>query len=218
MSHIHNLSTQVSLMTEWINELRNVECQNKRLVFRRNLERIGEIAAYEISKTLDYKTVNIQTPLAQKESKQLIQQPVIITILRAGIPLFNGVLNYFDKADAGFVGAYRKEGGSEVAIRQEYVTCPDIAQRPLIISDPMLATGSSLKEALVEILKIGEPSSLHIVCAIAAQEGVDYIHKQFPQAQIWCGTIDPTLNDKKYIVPGLGDAGDLSFGSKLQNL
>ncbi|MGI9526138.1 MAG: uracil phosphoribosyltransferase [Weeksellaceae bacterium] len=217
MNRIHNLSTNVSLITEWINELRNVECQNQRMVFRRNLERIGEIAAYEISKTLDYKEVNVQTPLANKASKTLESQPVVMTILRAGVPLFNGVMNYFDKADAGFVAAYRKENGSEISVRQEYVTCPNIAGRPLIVTDPMLATGSSLKEALNEILEIGEPSSLHFICAIAAQEGVDFIKNEFPQMEIWCGTIDPSLDDKKYIVPGLGDAGDLSFGNKLQN-
>ncbi|MXV38211.1 uracil phosphoribosyltransferase [Flavobacteriaceae bacterium Ap0902] len=217
MGRIHNLSEDVSLITEWINELRNVECQNQRMVFRRNLERIGEIAAYEISKTLDYKGINIKTPLATKESKTLNVQPVIMTILRAGVPLFNGVMNYFDKADAGFVAGYRKESGHGISVRQDYVTCPQISDRPLILTDPMLATGSSLKEALDEILEIGKPSSLHFICAIAAQEGVDFIQKHFPQAHIWCGTIDPSLNEKKYIVPGLGDAGDLSFGSKLQN-
>lgn len=217
MKRVHNLSEKSSLITEWVNEIRNVNTQGNRMVFRRNLERIGEITAYEISKSLDYKKVNIQTPLAVKESNQLVTQPIVMTILRAGLPLFNGVMNYFDKADAGFVAAYRKENGADIAIRQDYVTCPDISNRPLIVTDPMLATGSSLKEALDEILKLGQPSCLHFVCAIASQEGVDFISKHFPNIVIWCATIDPELNEKKYIVPGLGDAGDLSFGNKLQN-
>lgn len=217
MSKVHNLSERSSLITSWVNEIRDVNRQGQRMVFRRNLERIGEIAAYEISKILEYREVEIQTPLAVKGSSELTIQPIVMTILRAGLPLFDGVMNYFDKADAGFVAAYRKEEGANISVRQDYVTCPDVSNRPLILTDPMLATGSSLKEALDEILKIGKPSSLHIVCAIAAQGGVDFVAKNFPQANIWCGAIDPELNDKKYIVPGLGDAGDLSFGCKLQN-
>ncbi|CAI9429982.1 uracil phosphoribosyltransferase [Candidatus Ornithobacterium hominis] len=217
MSNIHLISEQNSLVTEWMNEISNVHSQNHRMTFRRNLERIGEIAAYEISKKLEYKTIQIQTPLAQKDSYALETQPIVMTILRAGVPLFNGVMNYFDKADAGFIAAYRKENGEDISVQQDYVTCPDINGRPLILADPMLATSSSLVKALEEILAYGQPSVLHVVCAIASEQGVAKFSKHFPNAHLWCGSIDPRLNDRNYIVPGLGDAGDLSYGSKLQN-
>ena len=218
MKNYINLSENNSLLTHWVNELRDKEIQSNRLRFRRNLERIGEIGALEISKTLAYKPIQIQTPLGTKKSFELETQPVVITILRAGIPLFNGVMNYFDQADSGFVGAYRKHDENQnFTIRQEYVTCPKIANRPVIIADPMLATGASLVEAIKEILKIGEPSSLHILCAISALQGIEKVNQAFQQAKIWSATIDEKLNENGYIVPGLGDAGDLSFGSKLQD-
>lgn len=217
MGNIHLISEQNSLVTEWMNEISNIHSQNHRMTFRRNLERIGEIAAYEISKNLAYEAIHIQTPLAQKNSYALSKQPIVMTILRAGLPLFNGVMNYFDKADAGFIAAYRKEKGTELSIQQDYITCPNINHRPLILTDPMLATGSSLIKALEEILTHGTPSSLHIVCAIASEQGIEKLCKNFPQVHLWCGGIDPQLNGKNYIVPGLGDAGDLSYGSKLQH-
>lgn len=217
MKNVTNLSQHNSLLTEWINQLRSTKIQSDRMRFRRNLERIGEIGAYEISKTLDFQEETIQTPLALKNSFALYKQPVILTILRAGVPLFQGAMNYFDGADSGFVGAYRKHNNAhDFTIQQDYVTCPSIQNRPLIITDPMVATGSSLIEALNEILKIGKPTSIHILCAIAAKEGLEKVATAFPEAKIWCGTIDEKLNDKGYIVPGLGDAGDLSFGTKLQ--
>lgn len=211
------LSDNFSLVNIWINELRNVNIQKDRMRFRRNMERIGEIAAFEISKNLDYKEVEISTPLDQIKVKELSVQPVITTILRAGVPLFQGILNYFDGADCGFVAAYRKHDANDYfSIQQDYLTCPNVDGRPLIVADPMLATGASLIEALKDLLNHGKPSQLHIVAAIASQQGVETITKAFPEAHIWIGAVDPSLTSKGYISPGLGDAGDLSYGEKLQ--
>ena len=215
---IHILSNEVSLVNSWINELRNVEVQTDRMKFRRNMERIGEIAAFEISKKLDYKEVEITTPLDKIKVKEIAVQPVITTILRAGVPLFQGVLNYFDKADCGFVAAYRKHDMNDyLSIKQDYLTCPNIEGRPLIVADPMLATGASLIEALKDLLTHGKPSQIHIVAAIASRQGAEAIRTAYPEAHIWIGAIDEELTSKGYITPGLGDAGDLSFGEKLQN-
>lgn len=215
---IHILSNEVSLVNSWINELRNVEVQTDRMKFRRNMERIGEIAAFEISKKLDYKEMEITTPLDKIKVKEIAVQPVITTILRAGVPLFQGVLNYFDKADCGFVAAYRKHDMNDYfSIKQDYLTCPNIEGRPLIVADPMLATGASLIEALKDLLTHGKPSQIHIVVAIASRQGADAIRTAYPEAHIWIGAIDDELTSKGYITPGLGDAGDLSFGEKLQN-
>ncbi len=211
------LSATSSLVNTWINELRNVEIQQDRLRFRRNMERIGEIAAFEISKKLEYKTVAIQTPLASVEAQEISVQPVITTILRAGVPLFQGVLNYFDGADCGFVAAYRKHDANDYfSIKQDYLTCPNIEGRPLIVADPMLATGASLIEAIKDLLNHGTPSQLHIVVAIASELGVKTIEEAYPEAHLWVGVVDPELTEKGYISPGLGDAGDLSYGEKLQ--
>ena len=215
---MHILSNEVSLVNSWINELRNVEVQTDRMKFRRNMERIGEIAAFEISKKLDYKEMEITTPFDKIKVKEIAVQPVITTILRAGVPLFQGVLNYFDKADCGFVAAYRKHDMNDYfSIKQDYLTCPNIEGRPLIVADPMLATGASLIEALKDLLTHGKPSQIHIVAAIASRQGAEAIRTAYPEAQIWIGAIDEELTSKGYITPGLGDAGDLSFGEKLQN-
>ena len=215
---MHILSNEVSLVNSWINELRNVEVQTDRMKFRRNMERIGEIAAFEISKKLGYKEMEITTPLDKIKVREIAVQPVITTILRAGVPLFQGVLNYFDKADCGFVAAYRKHDMNDYfSIKQDYLTCPNIEGRPLIVADPMLATGASLIEALKDLLTHGKPSQIHIVAAIASRQGAEAIRTAYPEAQIWIGTIDEELTSKGYITPGLGDAGDLSFGEKLQN-
>jgi len=215
---MHILSNEVSLVNSWINELRNVEVQTDRMKFRRNMERIGEIAAFEISKKLDYKEMEITTPLDKIKVKEIAIQPVITTILRAGVPLFQGVLNYFDKADCGFVAAYRKHDMNDYfSIKQDYLTCPNIEGRPLIVADPMLATGASLIEALKDLLTHGKPSQIHIVAAIASRQGAEAIRTAYPEAHIWIGAIDEELTSKGYITPGLGDAGDLSFGEKLQN-
>lgn len=213
----HILSEEFSLVNTWINELRNVEIQNDRMKFRRNMERVGEISAYYISKMLPYKEIEITTPLDTIKSKELAIQPVITTILRAGVPLFQGVLNYFDKADCGFVAAYRKHDANDYfSIKQDYLTCPSLEGRPLIVADPMLATGASLIEAIKDLLTNGKPIQMHIVVAIASKQGVEAVRNAFPDAEIWIGALDENLTEKGYITPGLGDAGDLSFGEKLQ--
>lgn len=199
-------------------ELRDAAMQTDRMRFRRNLERIGEVAAYEISKTLTFRKVQIQTPMGQCECHELVQQPVIATILRAGMPLQQGLLNYFDGADCAFVASYRKHkrDGSFV-IQQSYMTAPETKGRPLIIADPMLATGSSLLLAIDDLLNNGLPGALHIVTAIACTQGIEAISRRYPLAHIWTGAVDEELTAKGYIVPGLGDAGDLSFGNKRQS-
>jgi uracil phosphoribosyltransferase len=215
---IINLSKDHSLISNWIAELRDMEQQNDRMRFRRNLERIGEIAAYEISKLLPSVETEIQTPLGIATCKTLAQQPVLATILRAGLPLHNGMLNYFDKADNAFVSAYRKhdnEGTFEICL--EYISTPDLEDRILVVSDPMLATGASLVKAVQYLREEGEPSSIHIVVAIACTVGLEYVRREIPKATIWCGDIDDELTAKGYIVPGLGDAGDLSYGFKIQS-
>ncbi len=211
------LSHQFSLVSSWINDLRNIEVQQDRLKFRRNMERIGEIAAFEISKGLEQKELEITTPLDKIKVKEIAVQPVITTILRAGVPLFQGILNYFDKADCGFVAAYRKHDANDYfSIKQDYLTCPNIDGRPLIVADPMLATGASLIEALKDLLNHGKPTQLHIVAAIASKQGVETLQNAYPEAHIWIGAVDENLTSKGYITPGLGDAGDLSYGEKLQ--
>lgn len=215
---ITNLSEQNSIFSNWINEIRDVEVQGDRLRFRKNMERIGEVAAYEISKTLDYRPTTIQTPLGEVSSNELSEQPILATILRAGLPLHQGILNYFDKADCAFIAAYRKhhrDGSFE--IEQQYITCPDISNRILIIADPMLATGASLSIALQALMEENKPKTIHIVCAISSTEGIEFIKRKHPEANIWTGAIDDELTAKGYIVPGLGDAGDLSFGLKQQS-
>lgn len=214
---IRNLGLQHSLLTNWLSEMRNVEIQNDRMRFRRNLERIGEIIAYEISKELPFAVVETQTPLGISESKVLSEQPVLATILRAGLALHQGLLSYFDKAENAFVSAYRKhhkDGTFDINV--EYISCPGIENRILIVSDPMLATGASLVKAIQYLKEIGEPKAIHIVAAIASVEGVEYVTREVPEATIWCGDVDEELTAKGYIVPGLGDAGDLAYGSKTQ--
>ena len=213
-----NLSEQHSLISNWVSELRDVNIQKDRLRFRKNLERIAEAAAYEISKVLPFKEVDTETPLGIAKSKVLKDQPVITTILRAGLPMHNGLLNYFDRADNGFIAAYRKhhkDGSFEINL--EYMSCPDINNRVLIISDPMLATGASLVKTIHFLKGEGIPKEIHIVTAIACTIGIEYVKREDPSVTIWCGDIDDELTAKSYIVPGLGDAGDLAFGTKNQS-
>jgi uracil phosphoribosyltransferase len=213
-----NLSKEHSLVNTWIAEIRDTEIQCDRMRFRRNLERIGEIAAYEISKTLSFKEVEIQTPLGIALSRVLEEQPVLTTILRAGLPLHQGLLNYFDKADNAFVSAYRKhdkDGSFEISL--EYLSSPEIDNRIVIISDPMLATGASLVKTVQYLREEGEPKHIHIVTALACTIGIEHVRRNIPKAIIWCGDIDDELTAKGYIVPGLGDAGDLAFGAKVQS-
>ncbi len=212
-----NLSARYSLLSDWISELRDEAIQKDRMRFRRNLERIGEVAALEISKELASKEIEVQTPLGIANSKVLKDQPVLGTILRAGIPLHQGLLNYFDKADNAFISAYRKhqrDGSFEISL--EYISCPDLENRVLILSDPMLATGSSLVKTVQFLKEEGPPSEIHIVTAIACTVGIEYLRREEPSIKIWCGDIDDELTAKGYIVPGLGDAGDLAFGNKVQ--
>ncbi len=213
-----NLSSQHSLVSNWVSELRDVTIQQDRMRFRKNLERIGEIAAYEISKVLPFDIKKTKTPLGYAKSKVLKEQPVLTTILRAGFPMHQGLLNYFDKADCAFVAAYRKhekDGSFEISLK--YITCPDLENRIVIISDPMLATGSSLVKTIQFLKEEGIPKEIHIVAAIACSVGIEYVKREVPSASIWCGDIDEELTAKSYIVPGLGDAGDLAYGSKRQN-
>lgn len=215
---IINLSREHSLVSNWVAELRDVTVQGDRMRFRRNLERIGEIAAYEISKRLPSEEREIQTPMGTATCTMLSEQPVLATILRAGLPLHQGLLNYFDKADCSFISAYRKHdanGDFEIAI--EYLSSPEIENRVLIVSDPMLATGASLAKSVKYLQEEGDPKSIHIVCAIACSVGIEYVRREVPLATIWCGAIDDELTAKGYIVPGLGDAGDLAFGAKMQS-
>jgi uracil phosphoribosyltransferase len=212
-----NLSEQHSLVSNWVGELRNVDVQQDRMRFRRNLERIAEVIGYELSKTLAWEEKEITTPLGTSVCKVMKEQPVLATILRAGLPMHNGLLNYFDKADNAFISAYRKhntDGSFEIAL--EYMASPEIENRVLIISDPMLATGSSLVKTIQFLREEGEFKELHIACAIACTVGIEYVKRAEPNATIWCGGIDDELTAKGYIVPGLGDAGDLAYGVKLQ--
>lgn len=215
---IINLSKEHSLVSNYIAELRDVAIQTDRMRFRRNLERIGSIAAYEISKLLPYAPAEIQTPLGVANCNLLTEQPVLATILRAGLALHEGLLNFFDKADNAFVSAYRKhnsEGSFEISL--EYISSPELDDRILIVSDPMLATGASLVKTIQLLREEGEPSGIHIVTAIACTVGLEYVRRELPKATIWCGDIDDELTAKGYIVPGLGDAGDLAYGNKVQS-
>lgn len=211
-----NLSKQHSLISNWIGELRSVEIQADRMRFRRNLERIAEVSAYEISQELEWEEVEIQTPLGIAKSKKLKEQPVLATILRAGLPMHYGMLNYFDKADNAFISAYRKhkhDGTFEISL--EYMSCPTLEGKTIIISDPMLATGASLVKSIHFMKNDGLPAMIHVVAAIACTSGIEYLKLEHPEVKVWCGEIDDELTAKGYIVPGLGDAGDLAFGCKI---
>ena len=212
-----NFSNTNTIVSEWMREIRDVNMQTDRMRFRRNLERIGEVAAYEISKSVPYINIEVQTPLAPAHCTVMAQPPVIATILRAGMPLYQGLLNFFDHADSCFIGSYRKHnagGGFEIA--QQYLAGPALSGRTLIVADPMLATGASMILAIESLLDNASPAQLHIVSVIASAEGVDLVQRRFPDAHIWVGAIDAGLTDSKYILPGLGDAGDLAFGQKSQ--
>lgn len=212
-----NLSSQHSLVSNWVSELRNVTVQHDRMRFRRNLERIAEVAAYEISKQLPFIEVEIDTPLGMHTSKVLKSQPVLATILRAGLPMHNGLLNYFDFADNAFASAYRKHTRDDsFEISLEYLSTPELDGRILIVCDPMLASGASLVKTISHLKAEGTPSQIHVVCAIASAVGIELLNREHAGITIWCGDIDEELTAKGYIVPGLGDAGDLAFGSKMQ--
>lgn len=211
------LSDHPSIGNKFVAQLRDSTIQKDSLRFRRNLERIGEILAYEISKTLTYNTVEVETPLGIAEAQVPAQRIVLGTILRAGLPLHQGLLNYFDNADNAFVSAYRmhhKDGTFE--IKSEYISCPNLDDCVLILADPMIATGASIDVAIKELENYGKPKKVHVVTAIASTLGLNFVRRMHPNAQVWMGACDDELTAKSYIVPGLGDAGDLCYGEKLQ--
>lgn len=213
---IINFADERSLVNVFMRELRDEKIQKDMLRFRRNIERIGEIAAYEISKTLEFKTIDTKTCLGTAKSHVVDETVVIATILRAGLPLHQGVHNYFDGAENAFVSAYRKYvSKDDFRIHIEYIAAPRIDDKVLIITDPMLATGSSMELAYEALLTKGKPSNVHIVSVIASQQAIDFIRDKFPaDTTLWVAAIDNEVNEHKYIVPGLGDAGDLAFGEK----
>jgi len=214
---IHNLSSHNSLVNHYVAQMRDVNFQNNRTLFRNNMERLGNIFAYEISRTFRYEATDVETPLGVAKTSLSGDRVVLCTILRAGLPLHNGLLQFIDWADNGFIAAYRKnhkDGTFEIKL--EYITCPDLNEAVLIITDPMLATGASIERTIESLGDYGKYTQLHIVSIIASSHGVNHIRRLFPQAHLWVAAIDDELTAKSYIVPGLGDAGDLAFGKKMQ--
>ncbi|MFB5945290.1 uracil phosphoribosyltransferase [Albibacterium profundi] len=212
---VNILTNQNSIANHYIAELRNIEVQSDRMRFRRNLERLGEIFGYEISKGFDYEEASISTPLGEAQTELMSSQPVLATIIRAGLPLHQGLLNVFDQADSGFIAAYRKTKKSgEFEIYKEYEITPDLNNRVVILSDPMIATGRSIVLVCKDLAAQFKIKQLHIVAAIASEEGLEHVKAFVPDCKLWVGAVDDELTSKAYIVPGLGDAGDLAFGSK----
>ncbi len=216
MAKVKLLDKELSIASQFMAEIRDVNIQKDSMRFRRNLERVGEIFAYEISKTMSYEKKEVQTALGVSNEFVFKQQPVIATILRAGLPLHQGLLNYFDAAQNGFISAYRKhhkDGSFDIEL--EYLACPSIEKKTLILSDPMLATGASMVLAYKSLLAKGKPSHVHIVAVIGSTEGLEYAKRNLPSnVTIWLAALDEELTAQSYIVPGLGDAGDLAFGEK----
>lgn len=217
---IINLSESNSIINQYLAETRDVDYQKNRLLFRNNIQRIGELEAYEISKQLDYETKDVTTPLGISQVKVPADKIVLATIFRAGLPFHNGFLNIFDHAGNAFVSAYREYTDEEhhnIGVHVEYLATPSIDGKTLIIADPMLATGASMELGYKAFLTKGTPKRIHVACVIASPEGIEHIKKTFPEEKttIWCAAIDPGLNEHQYIVPGFGDAGDLCYGEKL---
>ena len=211
------LSEQNSLLNEYLKEIRSVAIQGDNLRFRRNIERIGEIMAIEVSRTLHYETEDVQTPLGVAKVPVIQDKIVLATVLRAGLPLHAGFLNMFDHAENAFLSAYRcvNEKG-ELEIVSEYLAAPSLEGKTLILVDPMLATGMSMEAAYQALLTHGKPAKVHLCCTIGTEQAIEYLKPIMPDnVTLWCAVVDPLLNEKKYIVPGLGDAGDLCFGKKL---
>jgi uracil phosphoribosyltransferase len=214
---IHNLSAKNSIANTFLAQMRDVNTQNNRLIFRKNMERLGNIFAYEISKYLEYTDQEVETPLGIANTSIPSSKVVLCTILRAGLPLHNGMLDYFDDASNAFVAAYRKnhkDGSFEISL--EYVTCPDLNDATLILIDPMLATGASIEKSIDSLQEFGAYKELHIVTIIASSYGVKHVKRLYPKAHLWMAAEDDELTAKSYIVPGLGDAGDLAYGKKVQ--
>jgi uracil phosphoribosyltransferase len=215
---IHLIGKENSLLLHYLAEIRDRSIQKDRMRFRRNIERIGEILSYELSKELNYKSVCVKTPLGEKETASLKDEIVICSVLRAGLPLHLGVLNYFDHADNAFISAFRKKNAEtdELEIQMEYLAAPDLQGKTLLLVDPMLATGMSLTAVFEALKRKGHPREIHIIVTIASQSGIDYLENMLPEnTHLWIADIDPVLNENAYIVPGLGDAGDLAFGPRL---
>lgn len=210
------LSEFGSVGNQFIAELRDISIQRDRLRFRKNLERLGEIFAYEISKTFPYQSIELKTPLAMTSVQVPAISPVIFAVLRASLPFYNGFLNFFDRAESGFIGAFREEGEGEIKINLGYHASPSVHGKTVILADPMLATGKSFIRSIDSILSHGTPEIIHIVAAIASPEGIDFLTQNIKiPFKLWVGAVDQSLNSQSYIVPGLGDAGDLAFGEKL---
>lgn len=213
-----NFASERSVVSQYMAELRDAERQRDPMRFRRNLERIGQIMAYEISKELRYRKVEVQTPLAIAECEEIEERVVLATIFRAGLPFHQGFLSYFDYAENAFVSAYRKyKDRDKFDVCIEYLASPSIEGKTLILADPMLATGTSMELSYRALLTRGEPAHIHLAAVISSQQAVDYIATHFPgeRTTLWVGAIDPEINEHSYIVPGLGDAGDLAYGEKL---
>ena len=213
---IYDLSKTSSIANIYVSELCDENIQKDAMRFRRNLERLGEFFAFEISRTLAYTPINTQTSLGIAAGVELSQQPVLATILRAGLPLHQGMLNVFDRADSAFIAAYRSNHKSgKFEIKLEYISAPDLTDRIIIMADPMLATGQSMVQCCTALIGKHKIKELHIVSAIASAEGVKHVRINLPKAKLWLGAIDEEMTSKAYIVPGLGDAGDLAYGTKL---
>ncbi len=210
------LSQKSSIANQFLAELRDEQIQKDRMRFRKNLERLGEILAYEVSKTLSYHNKKVQTPLEVMEMQLPSDQVVLVAVLRAALPFYQGFLNFFDQAESGFIGAFREESGAELTVKLGYHASPNLDNKVLILVDPMLATGQSCVESLQTLLKHGTPKAIHLVAAFAAPEGVEHLKKALAVPySLWLGTLDAKLNPQSYILPGLGDAGDLAFGEKI---
>ena len=215
---IHHLSKNNSVLNHFLGEIRDVTIHNDSMRFRRNIERIGEIMAYELSKELHYKDIEIQTPLGIKKTTQIKDRLVLCSILRAGLTLHQGFLNYFDTAENGFISAYRHHPNNDdyFDIKVEYQAIADINGKNILLVDPMLATGQSIVAVCNKLMERGTPKEIHIAVVIAAPEGINYLEKHLPAScHLWIAALDEKLNEHSYIVPGLGDAGDLAFGEKL---
>ncbi|WP_192823039.1 uracil phosphoribosyltransferase [Rufibacter sp. LB8] len=211
---LHILTQTPSLANHFISELRDVTVQKDSLRFRRNLERLGEMMACKISETLPYAQKTIQTPLAETQQTLLVEFPVLATVLRAGLPFHQGFLNYFDYSYSAFIGAYRVEGERQLKVHLDYMASPELEGKVLVLVDPMLATGKSLVQTYRDLLKFGTPARLIVAAVIASPEGVAHLQAEIPEVELWVGALDERLNEHAYIVPGLGDAGDLAYGAK----
>lgn len=216
---VNNLQQQHSILNKFVAELRDVSIQRDAMRFRKNIERIGELLGYELSKSLDYKATTVTTPLGESKTALHSDQIVVCSILRAGLPLHNGLINCFDRAENSFISAYRHHtSATEFEIKVEYLATPSLEGKTLIIADPMLATGRTFINVLEALKPMGTPNKIHLVSVIGSQTGIDYLNGLLDdEVTLWIAAVDEKLNEKGYIVPGLGDAGDLSFGSKMQN-